>query len=84
VAGSVHAASERIRRNEIAIRLQQLTPRERQVLDLVVSGETNKGVARHLEISERTVEIHRANVMRKMRATSLADLVRLVASSPGT
>ncbi len=83
VAGNVRAASERVKRNEIAIRLQQLTPRERQVLDLVISGETNKGVARHLDISERTVEIHRANVMRKMRATSLADLVRLVASSPG-
>jgi FixJ family two-component response regulator len=84
VAGSVRAASERVKRNEIANRLQQLTPRECQVLDLVISGETNKGVARHLEISERTVEIHRANVMRKMRATSLADLIRLVASSPGT
>lgn len=83
VAGSVRAASERFRRNEIAIRLQRLTPRECQVLDLVVSGETNKGVARHLDISERTVEIHRANVMRKMCAKSLADLVRLVASSPG-
>ena len=84
VAKNVHAASERVRRNEIAVRLQQLTPRERQVLDLVISGETNKGVARHLDISERTVEIHRANVMRKMRATSLADLVRLVANSPDT
>jgi len=84
VAGNVRATSERAKRNEIAIRLQQLTPRERQVLDLVVSGESNKGVARHLDISERTVEIHRANVMRKMRATSLADLVKLVASSPGT
>ena len=79
VAGSVRAASERVKRNEIVIRLQQLTPRERQVLDLVVSGETNKGVARHLDISERTVEIHRANVMRKTRATSLADLVKMAA-----
>ena len=83
VAGSVRATSERVKRTEIAIRMQQLTPRERQVLDLVISGETNKGVARHLDISERTVEIHRANVMRKTRATSLADLVKLVASSPG-
>jgi two-component system response regulator FixJ len=56
-----------------------LSPRERQVLDLVVAGETNKGVARHLDISERTVEIHRANVMRKMRARSLADLVLMAA-----
>ena len=75
VAESVRADGERVKRNEIANRMRLLSPRERQVLDLVVAGETNKGVARHLDISERTVEIHRANVMRKMRARSLADLV---------
>lgn len=83
VAESVHARGERIKRGEIAQRLQILTPRERQVLDLVVAGETNKGVARQLAISERTVEIHRANVMRKMRAKSFADLVMMAAISHG-
>ncbi len=79
VAASVRADGERVKRNEIASRVRLLSPRERQVLDLVVAGETNKGVARHLDISERTVEIHRANVMRKMRAKSLADLVLMAA-----
>jgi two-component system response regulator FixJ len=59
-------------------RVELLTPRERQVLDMVVAGETNKGVARRLDISERTVEIHRSNAMAKMQAKSLADLVKMV------
>ena len=67
-----------IRREEIANRMALLTPRERQVMDLVANGLTNKGVARHLDISERTVEAHRANVMEKMHATSFADLMRMV------
>ena len=84
VAESVRADGERVKRNEIANRMRLLSPRERQVLDLVVAGETNKGVARHLDISERTVEIHRANVMRKMRARSLAELVLMAAGGQGT
>ena len=84
VAESVRADGERVKRNEIANRMRLLSPRERQVLDLVVAGETNKGVARHLDISERTVEIHRANVMRKMRARSLADLVLMAAGGQET
>ena len=84
VAESVRADGERVKRNEIADRMRLLSPRERQVLDLVVAGETNKGVARHLDISERTVEIHRANAMRKMRAKSLADLVLMAAGGQGT
>jgi FixJ family two-component response regulator len=83
VAESLRADSQRIKWGEIAERKRRLTPRERQVLDLVVAGETNKGVARHLDISERTVEIHRANAMRKMRAKSLADLVKMVAGGHG-
>jgi len=84
VAENVRAGSERIKRNEIAERMQLLTPREREVLDLVVAGQTNKGVARHLDISEKTVEIHRANVMRKMQAKSLADLVKMATDRHGT
>ena len=78
VAKSADADITRGERNEIAKRIELLTPRERQVLDRVVAGDTNKGVARHLEISERTVEIHRARVMEKMRAKSLANLVKMV------
>ncbi len=63
--------------NEIKARLQTLTPREREVLELVVGGETNKGVARELGISEKTVEIHRANMITKMKAKTLAALVKM-------
>lgn len=54
-----------------------LTPREREVLPLVTSGLLNKQAAAHLGISEVTLQIHRSNVMRKMEADSLADLVRM-------
>ncbi|HUJ47276.1 MAG TPA: response regulator FixJ [Rhizomicrobium sp.] len=61
-------------------RLAQLTERERQVLDLLVAGKPNKIVAHELSISPRTVEIHRARVMDKMAAKSLAELVRMTLS----
>lgn len=80
VAQSVQANSSRTRRNEIVKRLESLTPRERQVFDFVVAGEVNKGIAHHLSISEKTVEIHRANVMHKMDAKSLALLVEMAIS----
>jgi len=63
-------------RTRIQRRLESLTPRERQVLDLIVDGASNKIIAATLEISPRTVEIYRANVMSKMRADSLSDLIR--------
>lgn len=58
-------------------RLSGLTQRERQVLDLLVGGASNKQIAFELDISPRTVEIHRAHVMDKMQAKSLSELVRL-------
>ena len=54
-----------------------LTPREREVFALVISGLMNKQIAHRLEVSEITVKIHRGQVMRKMEARSLADLVRM-------
>jgi two-component system response regulator FixJ len=57
-------------------RLQSLTPREREVLELLVVGHPNKVIAHRLDISPRTVEIHRAHVMEKMKAKSLPELVR--------
>jgi RNA polymerase sigma factor (sigma-70 family) len=63
---------------EIRGRLGSLTPREREVLDLVVAGKPNKNVARALGISQRTVEIHRARVMEKMQVRSVSMLVQLV------
>jgi RNA polymerase sigma factor (sigma-70 family) len=59
-------------------RLDALTPREREVLDLVVAGKANKNIARALGISQRTVEIHRARVMEKMGVRSVSMLVQLV------
>jgi FixJ family two-component response regulator len=63
--------------DELRQRLADLTPREREVLPLVVSGLLNKQAAAQLRISEITFQIHRGNVMRKMRAESLAGLVRM-------
>jgi two-component system response regulator FixJ len=57
-------------------RLESLTPREREVLELLVVGHPNKVIAHRLDISPRTVEIHRAHVMEKMKAKSLPELVR--------
>lgn len=56
--------------------VESLTPRERQVMRLVVAGETTKSIAKQLVLSPKTVEVHRANVMRKMRAKTLAELIR--------
>ncbi len=60
----------------IRLRFQSLTQREEEVLQRIVDGDSNKTIARQLDISPRTVEFHRANVMQKMNAKSLADLIR--------
>ncbi len=61
-------------------RLARLTPRERDALGPVVEGLTNKEIAAGLRLSFKTVEAHRANIMRKMEAVSVAQLVRMVVS----
>lgn len=64
-------------RETVAARVAQLTPRERQVMELVVAGHPNKVIANRLEIAVRTVEIHRARVMEKTEARNLSELIRM-------
>jgi FixJ family two-component response regulator len=71
------ARSEHAERTAVQRRFDTLTPRERQVLTLVVAGLLNKQIAANLGAAEKTIKIHRGRVMRKMEATSVADLVRL-------
>lgn len=70
--------------NEINERIDSLTPREREVMGLVVGGHSNKSIAKELGVSIKTVEVHRGNLMTKMKASSLSELVRLVMSSSRT
>jgi FixJ family two-component response regulator len=65
------------RHAEALTRLAALTPRERQVMEMVVAGGTNKVIAKHLKVSSKTVEAHRGRVMDKMLASNVAELVRI-------
>jgi len=93
--GAIHDAIEkdriarqaRVKLNELQQRLAVLTPREREVLSHVVSGKRNKQIAAELGTAEKTIKIHRASLMKKMKAESLADLMKVtellvVISSP--
>jgi RNA polymerase sigma factor (sigma-70 family) len=70
-------------RAEIAARLAQLTPREHEVMEMVTDGRSNKEIAVELGVSAKTVEAHRARVMDKMQAGSLAELVRMALIASG-
>jgi FixJ family two-component response regulator len=78
LAKSEQALLEREERTEVAARLGRLTPRERQVCDLVVAGLLNKQIAAELELSEKTVKIHRGHMMHKLGVGSVAELTRLI------
>jgi RNA polymerase sigma factor (sigma-70 family) len=77
VNGARQAWRQHAEATELQDRMKTLTPREAQVFALVVTGMLNKQVAAELGISEKTVKVHRARVMEKMRAGSVAELVRL-------
>ncbi|MEM6555881.1 MAG: response regulator [Pseudomonadota bacterium] len=70
-------ATDDRRGREAAAKLSALTPRERQVLECLVDGLTNKGIAEALSISPRTVEIHRAHLMEKLQVDSLSAALRI-------
>jgi two-component system response regulator FixJ len=71
------AYEERLERATLQTRLALLTPREREVFELVAAGEPNKVIGRRLGISFRTVELHRTHIIEKMQARSLSDLIRM-------
>jgi FixJ family two-component response regulator len=77
IAGDRDVRKERAELSEIRARFESLTPREKEVLDLVVAGLLNKQIADELGTSELTIKTHRAHVMEKTRADSLAHLVRM-------
>jgi FixJ family two-component response regulator len=81
LARDAESRSRLAERAEILARLGTLTPRETEVLQLITRGMANKVVGAELGVSQRTVEIHRAHVMEKMNASSLAELVRMVLDS---
>ena len=78
----VHLGALNAGRRPVEVRgFSQLTPREREVLQLITNGQSNKEAGRQLGISPRTIEVHRARVMEKLGAKNTADLMRIVLTS---
>jgi two-component system response regulator FixJ len=77
IAGAADAANGDAVSAQIAARIDSLSPRERQVMEGLVAGLSNKAIARDYDISPRTVEVYRANLMTKMQAANLSELVRM-------
>ncbi len=84
IGESVESANIHLQRAAVRARIELLTPREREVMDLVTAGATNKRIAARLGISEKTVESHRAKVMTKTDVNSLAELIRTLNVRPET
>ena len=77
IAQSKRTRGESALTQEVAARIAELTAREREVMEHLVAGRPNKVIAHRMDISPRTVEVHRGRVMEKMHARSLSDLVRM-------
>ncbi|WP_421477763.1 response regulator transcription factor [Agrobacterium tumefaciens] len=78
IANDAARREERTSKTAAQLRHTSLTERERQILTLVVAGKLNKQIAAELQLAEPTVKLHRGHMMRKMKATSVADLVKIV------
>lgn len=87
IAAAVRASEAELasagQRDDVARRLAQLTPREREVAQRVAKGMPNKLIARELDISDKTVQVHRAHVLEKMGVHSAAELAHLLLARPG-
>ncbi len=77
ISSSSEAREEEARRNEILELMDTLTPRENEVLQMLISGRRNREIAEELGVSQKTVEVHRANVMSKLGVDRLADVVHM-------
>jgi len=84
VASTKSAQDEELTADQALQRVKRLTPRQREVLNLVSDGLTSKEIARELKTSHRTIEVHRATMMTKLGARSLAELIQLGLMSRGT
>ena len=78
-----HAKESHAERHAVEQRLEELTPREREVMEGMLQGKLNKIIASDLDVSVRTVEVHRANVLDKLHARNSSDMVRMVLSTDG-
>ena len=81
IAEDAQIRQQRAEQEAVLARLALLTPREREVMDLVIAGKSNKVIASQLGISPKTVEFHRSHIMKKMKVGSVAELVALVISA---
>ncbi|HEX3725911.1 MAG TPA: LuxR C-terminal-related transcriptional regulator [Pirellulales bacterium] len=79
ISQDANGRRQRADRSAAAARFDALTPRERQVVELVAAGKITKEIAKLLSISSKTVEVHRSNIMRKMHVESAAELLHLIA-----
>ena len=77
ITESVRIRDNRSDQKKHEVKLSVLTARERQVFDLVVAGKTNKSVSQHLDITQKTVQVHRSKMMEKLEAHSLSDLINI-------
>jgi len=77
LASDAAARGDRARRQQLRQRYERLTPREREVFLHLIGGQLNKQVAADLQITERTIKMHRANILQKLEVGSMAEMVRL-------